>query len=92
MLNLVILLITGFSWIGLGLFYGWGYCFLTDWHWQLLEKTGELNLPNSYIPYLLNRILGIQISANTADYMTVVLFVIALMFSVYFNLKRKPNC
>ncbi len=88
-LNLITLFLTGFSWVGLGIFYGWGYCFLTDWHWRILEKTGEINLPNSYVQYLLNRILGIQISAVTADYLTIILFVIALMFSVYFNLRKR---
>ncbi len=90
-LNLVTLLLTGFSWVGLGIFYGWGYCFLTDWHWQVLENLGVNNLPGSYVQYLLYRVLGIDVSATTADYLTVVLFFIALIFSVYFNFKRKPN-
>ncbi|HPF94086.1 MAG TPA: DUF2784 family protein, partial [Tenuifilaceae bacterium] len=34
--NLITLLLTGLSWIGLGLFFGIGYCPLTDWHWQVL--------------------------------------------------------
>jgi len=89
MLNLITLLITGFSWIVLGIFYGWGYCFLTDWHWRVLENIGELNLPNSYVQYLLNRILGLNISAITAEYLTVILFVIALLLSVYTNLKKR---
>ena len=87
-LNLITLILTGFSWIGLGLFYGWGYCFLTDWHWRVLEKTGESILSDSYIQYLLNRILGLHISEITAEYLTVILFVIALIFSVYFNLRK----
>ncbi|MCD4731585.1 MAG: DUF2784 domain-containing protein [Bacteroidales bacterium] len=90
-LNLITLLLTGFSWVGLGLFYGWGYCFLTDWHWQVLEKTGELNLPNSYVQYLLNRILGLQISVGTADYLTGILYAIALLLSVYSNLKSRSK-
>ena len=68
-LNLITLLLTGFSWVGLGLFYGWGYCFLTDWHWQVLKKAGELNLPDSYVQYLLNRILGIEISVTPPDWL-----------------------
>lgn len=88
-LNLITLFLTGFSWVILGIFYGWGYCFLTDLHWRILERTGEPNLPNSYIQYLLNRILGIQLSAVAADYLTIVLFVIALILSVYFNLRKR---
>lgn len=88
-LNLLTLLITGFSWIGLGLFYGLGYCFLTDLHWRVLEKLGESNISDSYIQYLFNRILGLQISAYFADYLTVILFFIALIMSIYFNLRNK---
>lgn len=88
-LNLLTLLITGFSWIGLGLFYGLGYCFLTDLHWRVLEKLGESNISDSYIQYLFNRILGIQISAYFTDYLTVILFFIALIMSVYFNLRNR---
>lgn len=88
-LNLLTLLITGFSWVGLGLFYGLGYCFLTDWHWRVLEKLGESNISDSYIQYLFNRILGLQISAYFADYLTVILFLIALVMSVYLNLRNK---
>ena len=88
-LNLLTLLITGFSWVGLGLFYGLGYCFLTDWHWRVLEKLGESNISDSYIQYLFNRILGIQISAYFTDYLTVILFLIALIMSIYFNLRNK---
>lgn len=88
-LNLLTLLITGFSWVGLGLFYGLGYCFLTDLHWRVLEKLGESNISDSYIQYLFNRILGIQISAYFTDYLTVILFFIALIMSVYFNLRNR---
>lgn len=88
-LNLITLLLTGLSWVGLGVFYGWGYCFLTDWHWRILEKISETNLPDSYVQYLLNRIFEIQISGVAANYLTVILYVIALIFSVYFNLRKK---
>lgn len=87
-INLVTLLLTGFSWLGLGLFYGWGYCFLTDWHWRVLEKLGESSTADSYIQYLINRILGLQIASKLADYITVIPFVIAIIVSFYFNLRK----
>ena len=40
--NLAALSLTAFSWFALGIFYGFGYCFLTDWHWQIREKLGYL--------------------------------------------------
>ncbi|MCD4791284.1 MAG: DUF2784 domain-containing protein, partial [Bacteroidales bacterium] len=47
-LNLITLLLTGASWFILGIFYGIGYCPLTDWHWQVLHKLGIYDVPNSY--------------------------------------------
>ena len=34
-LHLVVLMVTAASWFVLGIWYGWGYCPLTDWHWQV---------------------------------------------------------
>jgi len=82
------LLFTGFSWVGLGMIYGWGYCFLTDWHWRVLERLGESNIPDSYIQYLFNRILGLQIAPDIADYLTIILYCIALIISIYFNFRK----
>jgi len=42
--NLILLLLTGLSWFGLGIFYGWGYCPLTDWHWKVLRELGETGI------------------------------------------------
>jgi len=40
--NLILLVITGASWLILGLIVGTlGYCPLTDWHFDVLEKLGE---------------------------------------------------
>jgi hypothetical protein len=90
-LNLITLSLTGLSWIGLGIFFGWGYCFLTDWHWRVLQKLGISDLPDSYVQYLLGRILGIRISAIEADYLTGIFFLLALMLSVYLNLKNRTK-
>ena len=88
-LNLITLLVTGFSWIGLGVFYGWGYCFLTDWHWQVLKKMGKANLPDSYISYLMDRLVGINLSDRSTNYLTALLFIFALLISIYLNFKKQ---
>lgn len=85
--NLVLLLITGFSWIVLGFWYGLGYCPLTDWHFDVLEKSGYQNLPNSYIKFLIERITGLDFDAGLVDFMTAVLFIIAFAASVFVNVK-----
>jgi len=85
--NLALLLLTAASWFGLGVFFGWGYCFLTDWHWQVLETLSASPYENSYVQYLFRRIAGITVEARFADLLTAVLFVAALAVSLFVNIR-----
>lgn len=85
--NLVTLLLTGLSWVGLGLFYGLGYCPLTDWHWEVLSKMGKKPQTHSYVAYLFERLLDIKISSTFADTITLLGFLLAIFLSIVFNLK-----
>ena len=87
-LNLITLALTGCSWFVLGLFYGIGYCPLNDWHFNILERMGEGNLPASYTAYLLNRFTGIEFREAIVDKLTLLLFLCALSLSVFFNIKQ----
>ncbi|MEM7105262.1 MAG: DUF2784 domain-containing protein [Bacteroidota bacterium] len=81
--------LTGASWFILGIWYGWGYCFLTDWHWSIKRQLGVEDLPNSFIQYFFEAI-GIGIVPNTTDSITLVAFVLAIVISIYFNFFRNP--
>lgn len=83
--NLVVLLLTGLSWVVLGIWYGLGYCPLTDWHFDVLEKLGYKDLPNSYIKFLILRITGLDVDADIVDLMTAILFIAAMIASVFVN-------
>lgn len=86
--NLVLLLITGGSWFFLGLLVGTlGYCPLTDWHFEVLEKLGRTDLPVSYIKYLADRLTGLSFSSVLADNITLYSFLAALMISVFMNIR-----
>lgn len=85
--NLITLGLTGLSWFALGIFYGIGYCPLTDWHWNVLAKLGKTDLPNSYIAYLLNRSAGISMSEKLVDIFTMLFFIVALLLSVFLNIR-----
>lgn len=74
----VILGLTAFSWFGFGIFYGWGYCFLTDWHWQIKAARGETDLPLSYIDYLLRQIFGRHFSPEAIGDLTLLAFCISV--------------
>lgn len=73
------------SWLILGIWYGLGYCFLTDWHWQVKRQLGQMNLPNSFITFLLNDQLGFQLSPSIVDLWTGILFSVVVLISLYLN-------
>ncbi|MEA3477634.1 MAG: DUF2784 domain-containing protein [Bacteroidota bacterium] len=87
-LNLVFLLLTGASWTILGIFYGFGYCPLTDWHFAVLRKLGQYNLPSSYIKYLVDRLFGLDLNAAIVDKVTLIVFLVALAISLFFNFRH----
>ncbi len=84
--HLVVILATAFSWFVMGIWYGWGYCFLTDWEWDIKRQLGENDLPNSFIHYLANNTLSLNISAEILDGLTLVVFIIAFFLSVILNI------
>lgn len=85
--NLITLLLTGFSWVGLGVFYGMGYCPLTDWHWEVLNILGQSPNTNSYVAYLFQRVLGISVTNSFADKLTLIAYLVTLALSVTLNLR-----
>ncbi len=84
--NLLTLGLTAASWFILGVFYGWGYCFLTHWHWEILYKLGNYPLESSYVQYLFRRLLNIKVSADFADILTAGVFFVALAISLTINI------
>lgn len=89
--NLIVLLLTGGSWFILGIFYGIGYCPLTEYHWQVLHKLGQYNLPDSYISFLVEKLTGFLPDAKITDIVTVVLYFTALVISVWVNIRKKKS-
>lgn len=90
-LHLYIIFLTAMSWFGLGIWFGLGYCPLTDWQWQVKEKLGERNLPGSFIKYFADKITGLDIRPVIIDSITFIAFVLALVLSLYVNFLRKAS-
>lgn len=89
--NLVVLTLTAFSWIILGIFYGFGYCVLTDWHWEIREKLGYSTDSNSYIHFLITKLTGISIAENLVDTLTAIFFFAAFALSIYVNARDQKR-
>ena len=86
-LHLIIISLTVFSWFGLGLFYGWGYCPSTDWHWMIKQKLGETNLPNSFVHYYVAKLTAFNVAPLVVDAAVVFLGLLALLISCWLNWK-----
>ena len=90
-LHFIVVILTALSWLVLGIWYGWGYCPLTDWHWDVKEKLGERNLPNSFVKYFADQVTGENISSSLIDGVTVACLVFAAIASVYVNFFKRKN-
>jgi len=87
--HLITIALTGASWFVLGIWFGMGYCPITDWQWQVKEKLGERDLPNSFIKYMADKITGHDFDASFIDMVTLSCFIAAIVLSVYFNFFRR---
>lgn len=85
--NLVTLLLTAFSWFILGIWYGWGYCLCTDWHWQVREQLGYHDQSDSYIHFLLLQLTGVNFNPDVVETATLVIFLVSLVMSVWLNIR-----
>jgi hypothetical protein len=65
--HLLFALLTLACWFLLGIWYGIGYCPITDWQWQIKEQMGETGLPDSFIKYYLDKITGKDVNAILVD-------------------------
>ncbi|MGK7394932.1 MAG: DUF2784 domain-containing protein [Candidatus Cyclobacteriaceae bacterium M3_2C_046] len=90
-LHLATILLTAGSWLVLGIWYGLGYCPLTDWHWQIKRKLGESDLPASFITYFTREVTGIEVSSDLIDWLTAIFFILAAFLSIYRNIRFRKS-
>ena len=86
--NFISLSLTAFSWFILGIWFGWGYCVCTDWHWQIREMLGYQNTSSSYIHFLILELTNIDIPAKSVDAYTAIVFFAVFLISIYLNLRK----
>ena len=86
--NFISLSLTAFSWFILGIWFGWGYCVCTDWHWQIREMLGYHNTSSSYIHFLILELTNIDIREKSVDTYTAIVFLAAFLISFYLNLRK----
>ena len=92
--NLIVILLTFLSWFILGIWYGFGYCPSTDWHWLVRKKMGYYDLPSTYTKFLIDSLTGWDVNPELVKILTVLLLALALFASVWTNVRgwrKKKN-
>ena len=90
-LHLITLSITAISWFVLGIWYGLGYCFCTDWHFQIREKMGYIDSSNSYIHFLILQLTGLNLNPKLVDNATLIVFLISFGLSIWVNIRVRQS-
>ncbi|MDH4218503.1 MAG: DUF2784 domain-containing protein [Candidatus Aminicenantes bacterium] len=85
--NLILLSLTAFSWFFLGIWYGYGYCPSTDWHWQVRMKLGIYDMQSSYLEFLFETFTGLDVSRALVDIFALIFLVVAFCASIVLNIR-----
>lgn len=80
--------LTVVSWVGLGVWYGWGYCPFTDWHWNVRARLGYQD-PPSYVQLLIHELTGVDIGASAADTLAVVALGVAALLGIVLTVRHR---
>ena len=88
-LHFVFIVLTAASWFILGIWFGMGYCPVTDWQWNVKEQLGERNLPSNFVEYFAEKITGYNFSERLVNTVIGVCFASAALLSVYVNFIRR---
>ena len=89
--HLICIILTAASWFLLGVWFGMGYCPITDWQWNIKQQLGEKDLPASFIKYYADKLTGMKISSSVINIVTGICFAIAALLSVYVNFIKKKR-
>jgi hypothetical protein len=85
--NLALILLTAFSWFILGIWYGYGYCPCTDWHWNVRMKLGIYDMTSSYVEFLIETFTGWDVSRKFVDVIALIFLAAAFLASITTNLR-----
>ncbi|HEX6190937.1 MAG TPA: DUF2784 domain-containing protein [Chitinophagaceae bacterium] len=87
--HLIVVAATAASWFILGIWFGWGYCPVTDWQWNVKEKLGERDLPSSFITYIAEKATGKDFSDGFVNIITLIVFLVIILITIYLNFFAK---
>ena len=90
-LHLITLSLTACSWFILGIWYGWGYCACTDWHWDVRDKLGYEDRSHSYIHFLILKLTGANLDPWLVEQGTLFVFLASFILSIVLNIRDRKR-
>lgn len=87
-LGLISLVLTAACWFGLGFFYGFGYCPLTDLQWEIKGALGQKELPGSYVSYLITHLTAWRPKSDFVDGMVAGSFFMAVIATLWTRFRK----
>jgi len=78
---------TLFSWVILGFWYGFGFCFCTQWHWQVMARLGRFPDERGYIQFLVNRVTGREWPYEQIEVWTLIVMIFISTASIFLNFR-----
>ena len=87
--NLATLLFTLAAWLLLGLFYGIGYCPLTEWHFQVRRALGYEDTSDTFVHLLILEVTGLNLSSRLVNASSGVVLAVSLAGSIATNVRDR---
>lgn len=85
LVHLIVVVLIAVSWFGLGKFFGYGYCVLTDTQWRVKRRLGQEPSAESYVKYILDKATGRDIDKKVTDCLTLYTYIGAVILSMATN-------
>ena len=82
--------LTALSWFGLGIWYGWGYCPCTEWHWAIRARLGYVD-PPSYIQLLIRQLIGLELTTTSANGLAVIVLLVSAGLGIGLTLRDRRS-
>jgi hypothetical protein len=83
--HFISILLTAAAWFLLGIWFGIGYCPVTDWQWRVKAELGELNIPSNFIEYIAEVLTGYDFDSQFVSLVTGICFALAALLSIFVN-------
>jgi len=87
--HFILSLLILFSWFGLGAFFGFGYCLVTDIQWKIKRRLKQEPPTEFYMKYIIDKVTGLDTNPTFINGMTTYIFFGILIISTILLLFRR---